>query len=206
MNTCRSAYCPCFAIMFTMVVVMASCASSDPQIPTTLDDDRPWCGPHDRAAKLTQEWRDPVKGTVEVGNEWRCGLTSVMERYVSVDVADYLASKGIHRGTGSVPFDRWAASDADRAPGERFPKSHTLNVVSIRPLVVVAVPVPSGRALGFGTTLPYHPEPVWFSPELKEGPLPLDTTGDRFKIKVPWGTLVGERGGSGEWRVSAQSS
>ncbi|MBT8485033.1 MAG: hypothetical protein KJO43_05605 [Phycisphaerae bacterium] len=53
----------------------------------------------------------------------------------------------------------------------------------------------------FGTSVPFHPEVVWFSPDLEVGPVPPRFVSDRERrIDVPWGELILRREGD-RWVV-----
>lgn len=96
-------------------------------------------------------------------------------------------------------FDRWPESQSDVSGYQQRLAPFTFHIVAIDPTVVIMVPHDFGNPKGnrssfdivgwpsdqqcssryminhieYGTTLPYHPDILWFSPSLETAPTPL---------------------------------
>jgi hypothetical protein len=162
-------------LVLALVLCGGGCSSAWKQVPTA---DAPWIEPGRRAVLVRRSTEFPVAAYSERAWAGRRD-TRVKTGNVTADIHRHLVRTGI--------VEQWPrTSDAiDSEPLRAAPFDFTL--VSVMPTVVLMRPIPVESAdntratmrglinkLRAGTTVPASPGLMWFSPDLKRGPEPVE--------------------------------
>lgn len=215
-----------FAIVL-WIVLGVGCGSAVRQYARDLQDDQPLINGDDRAIGYLSWQRRGVSWIAWL--EWldKEGNLIAESRKVVDKSTDYLKRVGAWQEPESVSVTEPRFSDPLLGPGDYLGHTNVKIIVCLKPIVVVYGPGPivhveradpsiiPGQAdrghillrygYGYGTQVPYSPEPRWFSPDMGVGPTiaePLPD--DRRCIPVPWGILIMTRSGN-QWVVSGYS-
>ncbi len=160
-----------------------------------VNSDSVWCGPHLRIDMQRRDLND-LTGRLSQ-NRWLCDGDSVgaLKKVVNFPI-DYLEDTGV--------LGTWPSGTGNAGCGRNRIPPYRLYLVSLNPSIVLLVekksirdrPPLSGQilndcrlegALEFGTNFDCGGEILWFSPDEKVGPLPLD--GYDARIELPDGYI-----------------
>lgn len=177
-------------ILISVSAVLLSCSRCDLQVVPGIDN--PWIGPEEQAVERSCLYftcfTDSLKTSdIRWGTERSYGKP--LDKYNDL-IVSYLKRKRL--------LQSWPETQSNHNGYQQRLAPFTFHIVAIEPVVVVMVPHDFGEThnrstfdiVGFhpkqflinqymmnyfeyGTSVPFHENPLWFSPDLKIGPIPV---------------------------------
>lgn len=188
-----------FVLCLAATLLCSSCSTGRKTAKwTETSIDGPWVAPGIHAREFTREY---FAGIMDAGVTGDTAWTTANggrrdARLVADSVDRYLKQRGL--------VERWPESGATIDGYRKRVAPFTFHIVAIEPTVVLMVPHDFGDPRGnrsindivgfspkqsfssrwmlnhieYGSTLPYHADILWFSPESRDAPAPLTRRGD----------------------------